>query len=179
MTRWFRRLVAGSKTLRRAAEPPAHSSQTELRLVGVERASLDELLQDYEDFLRQRGLPLWSKDDSRAVHVRMLAKATTDLTDPSDPTNRSDQAVTSAYDRYRPLVEERDGETAANTIICMIHQANYLFDRQIAALERQFIEGGGYPPPREPEDDHAPSCLPSGRLKTRGGGRKTRRSVRQ
>ena len=111
---------SGKQNIAEGSRASGTSSQTELRLAGVARASLDELLLDYEDFLRQRGLPLWTKDDRRAMQVRMLGQATSD---PSDPTHRSDQSVTSAYHRYRPLVEEQDAETAANTIICLLHQA--------------------------------------------------------
>ena len=129
---------SGRQNIAEGSRASGTSSQIELRLVGVARASLDELLLDYEDFLRQRRLPLWAKDDRRVLDVRAMGKATT------NQSNQSAQTVGSPYDRYRPLVEERDGETAANTVICLIHQANYLLDRQITALERQFIQGGGY-----------------------------------
>ena len=138
---------SGRQNIAEGSRASGTSSQTELRLVGVARASLDELLLDYEDFLRQRRLPLWSKDDRRAMRVRALGKGTSDSTNPTDRTDltdQSDQKIASPYDLYRPLVEDGDGETAANTVICLIHQANYLLDRQIATLERQFIQGGGY-----------------------------------
>ena len=62
-----------------------------------------------------------------------------------DRTDRSDQTDrTGGYARYRPFIEESDAETVANTLICLIHQANYLLDRQIAALEKEFIHEGGY-----------------------------------
>jgi four helix bundle suffix protein len=129
---------SGRQNIAEGSRASGTSSQTELRLVGVARASLDELLLDYEDFLRQRRLPIWDKDHPKARRVREL-----DRTDRSDQSDRSDQPTT-PYDRYRPLVEQQDAETAANTVICLIHQANYLLDRQIAALEQQFIQGGGY-----------------------------------
>jgi four helix bundle protein len=53
---------SGRQNIAEGSRASATSSQTELRLVNVARASLDELLLDYEDFLRQRGLPAWSKD---------------------------------------------------------------------------------------------------------------------
>ena len=62
--------------------------------------------------------------------------------DPTDRTDRTDR--TDNYKRYRPFIEEADAETAANTLICLIHQANYLLNRQIAALEKQFVHEGGY-----------------------------------
>jgi four helix bundle suffix protein len=107
-------------------------------LIGVARASLDELLLDFEDYLRQHGLKLWGRDHSKAREVRAIGSEK-DRTDRSDQTDR-----TRGYARYRPLIEGSDAETAANTLICLIHQANYLLDRQIAELEKRFIEEGGY-----------------------------------
>jgi four helix bundle suffix protein len=131
---------SGRQNIAEGSRASGTSSQTELRLVGVARASLDELLLDYEDYLRQHGLPLWSKDHPKARQVRGLAAASDGK--PPDPTDRTDQ--TNGYARYRPFIEESDAETAANTLICLIHQANYLLDRQIAALEKQFVDEGGY-----------------------------------
>jgi four helix bundle suffix protein len=131
---------SGRQNIAEGSRASGTSSQTELRLVGVARASLDELLLDYEDYLRQHGLPLWSKDHPKARQVRGLAGASGEnRTDQTDRTNRTD-----TYNRYRPFIEESDAETAANTLICLIHQANYLLDRQIAALESQFVHEGGY-----------------------------------
>jgi four helix bundle suffix protein len=131
---------SGRQNIAEGSRASGTSSQTELRLVGVARASLDELLLDFEDYLRQHGLPLWSKDHPKAREVRGLAAASGESR--TDPTDQTDQ--TESYARYRPFIEEADAETAANTLICLIHQANYLLDRQIAALEKQFIHEGGY-----------------------------------
>lgn len=95
--------------------------------MNVARASLDELLLDYEDFLRQRGLAAWGKDDPQALKVRAVGKSGT-------PTAET----------YAPWLRHADPAVIANTLICLIHQANYLLDRQIHGLERQFVEGGGY-----------------------------------
>lgn len=127
---------SGRQNIAEGSRASGTSSQIELRLVGVARASLDELLLDYEDFLRQRKMPIWTKDDPKSQRVREL-----DRTNPSDQTDQADQPQT-PYDRYRRLVEELDAEIAANTVICLIHQANYLLDRQISALELQFIQKG-------------------------------------
>ena len=61
-----------------------------------------------------------------------------DLTDRSDPTDPTDPKP------YACWVEHDDPSTVANAVICLIHQANYLLDRQIAGLERQFVREGGY-----------------------------------
>ena len=131
---------SGRQNIAEGSRASGTSSQTELRLIGVARASLDELLLDFEDYLRQHALLLWSKDHPKAREVRGLAAATGG--NRTDRTDRTDQ--TGAYAHYRSLIEESDAETAANTLICLIHQANYLLDRQIAALEKQFIHEGGY-----------------------------------
>jgi restriction system protein len=75
----------------------------------VARASLEELLLDYQDYLRQHGLQLWSKDDPRAKEIRALGSI-------------SDRSYTS----YMSCIEERTAEIAANTIVCLIHQTSYL-----------------------------------------------------
>src|SRR5882724_8807146 len=65
---------SGRQNIAEGSRASATSSQTELRLVNVARASLDELLLDYEDHLRQRGLPLWTKDDPPALAVRAVGR---------------------------------------------------------------------------------------------------------
>src|SRR5207245_959153 len=96
----------------------ATSSQTELRLVSVARASLDELMLDYEDFLRQRGKRLWTKEDPEARAVRAVGSRTAQ-SDPSDPSHPS----ASPAAPYSPWLTSPDPTVVANTIICLIHQA--------------------------------------------------------
>ena len=127
---------SGRQNIAEGSRASATSSQTELRLVNVARASLDELLLDYEDFLRQRGLAQWEKDDPQARAVREVGKAR--QSDPTDPTDQTDISA------YAPWLAHADSAVVANAIICLIHQANYLLDRQVAGLERQFIHEGGY-----------------------------------
>lgn len=130
---------SGRQNIAEGSRASATSSQTELRLVNVARASLDELLLDYEDFLRQRGLRQWGKDDAEARAVR--AAGIERKTDPTDRSDRTDQSDSAAYAAW---LENADPAVVANTLICLIHQANYLLDRQIAGLEKQFIQEGGY-----------------------------------
>ncbi len=128
---------SGRQNIAEGSRATATSSQTELRLVNVARASLDELLLDYEDFLRQRGLAQWGKDDPPAREVRAVGKRL----DPTDRSDRTDRTDGEAYARW---LENKDPAIVANAVICLIHQTNYLLDQQIAGLERQFVEGGGY-----------------------------------
>lgn len=120
---------SGRQNIAEGSRASATSSQTELRLVNVARASLDELLLDYEDYLRQNGHEQWGKDSPQALTVRKLFYQT----------DRSDQS-----DLYRPWLNNADPKVIANTVLCLIHQANYLLDRQIQALEKQFVTQGGY-----------------------------------
>ena len=133
---------SGRQNIAEGSRAAATSSQTELRLVQVARASLDELLLDYEDFLRQRQHPAWDKNSPEAKAVRALGfphpSDPPDLSDPSEPGDRARWA------RYAPWLDSADPAVVANATICLIHQANFLLDQQTAALERGFIRGGGY-----------------------------------
>ena len=80
---------SGRQNIAEGSRASATSSQTELRLVNVARASLDELLLDYEDFLRQRGLKQWEKDDPEAPRVRE-AGVKRDRAERPDQTDRTD-----------------------------------------------------------------------------------------
>ena len=118
---------SGRQNIAEGSQASATSKKFELKLVGVARASLEELLLDYEDFIRQRGLVLWSKNHPTAQAVRRLAYAK----------NKS-------YLIYKPYIENSSAETAANTVICLIHQSNYLLDRQLRQLEQAFLQEGGF-----------------------------------
>ena len=124
----------------------ASSSQTELRLVNVARASLEELLLDYEDFLRQRRLQRWDKNARQARLVRELGRVSNagerDQTDRTDRTDRTGQV--GVFGPYAAWLNHQDPTIVANTVLCLIHQANYLLDKQIFALERAFVHEGGY-----------------------------------
>jgi restriction system protein len=118
---------SGKQNIAEGSMASGTSKKTELKLIGVARASLEELLLDFEDFLRQRKLPLWPKNYPQAQEVRALAYKS----------NRS-------YSTYKTYFESSDAETAANTAICVIHQANFLLDQQLRALEKGFLEEGGF-----------------------------------
>ena len=133
---------SGRQNIAEGSRAAATSSQTELRLVNVARASLEELLLDYEDFLRHRHLAQWDPDSTEALAVRNVPRNfKQDSPDQSNLTALSDQE---RWALYAPWLEHADSAVRANALICLINQANYLLDQQIAALETQFIEGGGY-----------------------------------
>ncbi len=129
---------SGRQNIAEGSRASATSSQTELRLVNVARASLDELLLDYEDFLRQRGKRQWTKDDVEAKAVRSVGKVLHYPPDRADPINPADDTP------YAAWLNNQDPAVVANTLICLIHQANYLLDQQISGLERSFVSDGGY-----------------------------------
>ena len=118
---------SGRQNIAEGSQASGTSKKTELKLVGIARASLEELLLDYEDFIRQRGFVLWEKGHSTARAIRILAYQE----------NRT-------YLTYRTYVESSSAEVAANTIICLIHQTNFLLDQQLRQLEREFLEQGGF-----------------------------------
>jgi four helix bundle suffix protein len=120
---------SGAQNIAEGSMASATSKKTELKLTGVARAGLEELLLDYEDFLRQRGLRIWAKDSTEALAVRRVY-----LSDRSDKSDGSD-----AYG-----ISTAPPEAAANTLICLINQASFLLGRQLQKLEQQFLEEGGF-----------------------------------
>jgi four helix bundle suffix protein len=139
---------SGRQNIAEGSRAAATSSQTELRLLNVARSSLEELLLDYEDYLRHRRLPQWTPDAPEAPEARAvravaarLRRDRSDRSDRSDPIDLSDQE---RYALYAPWLDHAAPAVRANAIICLIHQTNYLLDQQIAAVERAFIEDGGY-----------------------------------
>lgn len=133
---------SGRQNIAEGSRAAATSSQTELRLLNVARASLEELLLDYEDYLRQHRLPQWAPDSVEALAVRGVPSMYKKI-HPS----QKDWASLSDQERwtiYAPWLELADPGPKANALICLINQANYLLDQQIAALEKAFVEVGGY-----------------------------------
>ena len=126
---------SGVQNIAEGSKASATSKKTEVKLTGIARASLEELLLDYEGFLRQRGLRIWSKDSPEAQAVR--GKYRSDRSDRSDSSDSSD-----ASDPYG--ISTASAEVAANTLICLINQASYLLARQLRNLEEAFLAEGGF-----------------------------------
>lgn len=117
---------SGKQNIIEGSQAPGTSKEMEIKLTNVARASLEELLADYRDYLRTHDAKIWDKDSEEAPYVRRLGRGT---------------AVT--YETYRPFIESRPPETVVNIVICLIHQANYLLDKQIRHLEHEFMDEGG------------------------------------
>jgi four helix bundle suffix protein len=117
---------SGKQNILEGSKASGTSKEMEIKLTNVARASLEELLADYRDFLRVRDFPVWAKDSKEALYVRRLGHKS---------------HVT--YETYRSYVDTRPPEVIANIAICLIHQANFLLDQQIRRLEQDFLKEGG------------------------------------
>lgn len=102
------------------------SKETEIKLTNVARASQEELLEDYRDFLRSRNLEEWDKDHPYAKRFQELNR--------QGPSN---------YDLFKNGIEHTDPSICANMIICLIKMTTYLLYRQIQRLEQDFLNEGG------------------------------------
>jgi len=117
---------SGKQNIAEASKASGTSKETEIKLTNVARASLEELLLDYRDFLRVRNFPVWEKRSREALYVRKLGRQ-----------------PHQTYEAYRTFFETRPAEVVANIALCLIHQTNYLLDQQIRRLEKDFVQHGG------------------------------------
>ena len=117
---------SGKQNIIEGSMASATSKETEIKLTNVARASQEELLEDYKDFIRNHGGVIWEKDSKEALFVRKLAY-------------RKDES----FETYRQFLETRSGVVCANIMICLVNQCNYLLDRQIRRLEQDFVKNGG------------------------------------
>jgi len=118
---------SGKQNIVEGSMASAISKETEIKLIGVARASLEELLEDFRDYLRIHQLPLWEKDSPPVSAVRAISR----------------QGDDESYESYRPYLEKRSDGTCANIMICLIHQCNYLLDLQLRQLAEAFVRIGG------------------------------------
>ncbi|MFA5262525.1 MAG: four helix bundle suffix domain-containing protein [Opitutaceae bacterium] len=117
---------SGKQNIIEGTKASGTSKEMEIKLTNVARASLEELLADYQDYLRVRDFPLWAKDSREALYIRRLG-----------------QQSPQSYETYRSFVNTRPPGVVANIALCLIHQTNYLLDQQIRRLEKDFIREGG------------------------------------
>ena len=101
------------------------SSETEIKLLGVARASMQEVLEDYIDYLRTRGLSQWTADDPRTLQTKEYCRT---HTDPAD---------------YTKDIEKRSAEALCNIAITLIHQYDHLIAKYLDSIQREFVERGG------------------------------------
>ena len=117
---------SGKQNIVEGSKASGTSKEMEIKLTNVARASLEELLADYRDYLRVRDHAIWDKDSKEAQFVRRLGRKTPHT-----------------FELYREFVETRPPEVIANIALCLIHQTNYLLDQQLRRLEKDFLEQGG------------------------------------
>lgn len=116
---------SGRQNIAEGAAAGATSAETELKLMNVARASLQELLLDYEDYLRVRGLELWSLQSDKSMQCRRVCSAHND----------------SAF--YRNAIQQRSDETICNIAITLIHQTDVFLRKLIDRLQADFLKNGG------------------------------------
>ena len=117
---------SGKQNIAEGSQASGTSKEFEIKLTNVARASLEELLIDYRDFLRIRGLSEWPKEHRYVKRLREI--------------NRTPDAN---YETFRMAVENPDIGIRANAIIGLIKVTNYLLDQQRRHLEKEFLEKGG------------------------------------
>ena len=117
---------SGKQNIVEGSQSSGTSKETEIKLTSVARGSLEELLEDYRDFIRNGRLRLWDKNSREALYVRRLGAR-----------------PNASYESYKTYIETRSPEVVANIIICLIHQTNYLLDQQLRRLEKDFLREGG------------------------------------
>ncbi len=102
------------------------SLESYIKLLGVARGSIFELLEDYQDFLRQRGLRIWDKDEPKMRELRGLRVM-------GNPVSHIPQF---------PHIPQNP-ELAGNLLIMLCQRTTYLLDKQVESLKQKFIQEGG------------------------------------
>ena len=116
---------SGKQNIVEGSAASATSKEMEIKLVNVAKASLQELLVDYEDYLRTRNHRQWENDSVELLKMRELGRKHND----------------SAF--YMPLVKIRPPETISNMAICLIKQTDYMLFNQLQSLGKDFLKNGG------------------------------------
>ena len=116
---------SGKQNIAEGSEAATTSRETEIKLTNVAKASLEELLVDYEDYLRQHNLTQWKSGHPRYEPMREYA--------------RSEKI----YAEYPTLLQKLNDEELANLCITLINQATYMLRRLIEKQQQQFLQEGG------------------------------------
>ena len=116
---------SGKQNIAEGSAASGTSKETEIKLTNVARATLDELIEDYLDWLKSHGFAEWPSDDERRIAARDYAKAHADWPD------------------WQKLFETRPADTVANLMLTLCHQTRYMLDKMIAAQEEDFKKHGG------------------------------------
>ena len=117
---------SGKQNIIEGCAASSTSAKTEIKLVNVAKASLQELLEDYEDFLKTRGFRQWEENSTELQAMRELGRQHNDA------------------DYFMELAKTRPPEVIANMCIVLIKQADYLLFRQLQRLSKDFLQNGGF-----------------------------------
>ena len=117
---------SGKQNIIEGSAASATSAKTEIKLVNVAKASLQELLEDYIDYLRTRGHRQWEEGSVELETMRQLGREHSDA------------------EYFMNLCSSRPPETIANMAIVLIKQADYLLFKQLEHLEKDFVDQGGF-----------------------------------
>jgi restriction system protein len=124
---------SGKQNIVEGVEDGRTSKKLEIKLLGVARASIEELTTDYEDFLRQRKMPIWSKDDPKVSRLKHYSYRISNLSNLSDL----------GYLNEKPILPPKS-VVAANLLLTLCHQVSFLLSKQITKAESDFVEKGGF-----------------------------------
>ena len=116
---------SGKQNIVEGCSASTTSAEMEIKLLNVAKASLQELLEDYKDYLRVRNLQLWDESSEKHEQARRACAAHND----------------SEY--YQNAIKERSDETIANIAIILIRQTDYLLKRYFDRIKQDFLENGG------------------------------------
>ena len=117
---------SGKQNIIEGCSASSASAKTEIKLLNVAKASLLELLEDYEDYLKVRNHRQWEEDSVEMEAMRKLGIQHSDA------------------EYFMKLAETRPPETIANMAIVLIKQADYLLYRQLQRLSVDFLAEGGF-----------------------------------
>lgn len=116
---------SGKQNIAEGSEASTTSRETEIKLTNVAKASLEELLIDYEDYLRTRNLNLWDTSHPRYLALRDYASGTR------------------IFSEYTALMAKMNDEEMANLCITLINQCTYMLRKLLERQQQQFIAEGG------------------------------------
>src|SRR5690606_27614847 len=117
---------SGKQNIAEASMASGTSKETEIKLTNVARASLGEMLLDFEDFMRTHKIAKWDRNHRYSKRF--------------DELNKTPNAN---YETFRKAIENESPEICANIMWCLINVTTYLLNRQLKALEKAFVEDGG------------------------------------
>lgn len=117
---------SGKQNIAEASMASGTSKETEIKLTNVARASQEELLIDYRDYIRNHGLVEWDRSHPYAARMSDLIR---------------NQPAT--YQTFQKAIEHQNPEICTNAIVCLIKVTQFLLTRQIQSLEKDFMQNGG------------------------------------